>query len=370
MKRTTIFAAAALVAITWHAPALAQSSSSTQERISNLERRIQYLESRVADQGKVISMKDREISKLSGMAVGWFNAVEVTGTVEVEGVHSKPHGESSSTDFDTSTVDLGIEAQVSEWVSAAAVLSWDGDEDKFALDEAAITAAPPDGPWSLAVGRIYVPFGTFDTNLVSDPLTLDVGETREEAVVVGVSSGGFDWALFGFNGDNDPKGKDNVSNFGLAAGYSMETGGTEFGANISWINDIGESDGLQQDGVARVGGWAASLGARHGDASLIIEQVAAMDEFKAGDLAGSKPSAWTVEAAYDFELAGKAATAAASLQGTRQASAADLPERRVLAGISLEVAENVGLGIEWSRDTAYDDEGKDSAITVLLAAEF
>jgi hypothetical protein len=48
-----------------------------------------------------------------------------------------------------------------------------------------------------------VPFGTFETHLVSDPLTLEIGETNETAVVAGFARGGFGGAVYVFNGDSD-----------------------------------------------------------------------------------------------------------------------------------------------------------------------
>ena len=37
---------------------------------------------------------------------------------------------------------------------------------------------------SITGGLLYLPFGVFETNMISDPLTLDLGEKRDPAVVV------------------------------------------------------------------------------------------------------------------------------------------------------------------------------------------
>jgi len=36
----------------------------------------------------------------------------------------------------------------------------------------------------LTAGQLYVPFGAFETGLISDPLTLEIGETRESTVLL------------------------------------------------------------------------------------------------------------------------------------------------------------------------------------------
>ena len=116
-----------------------------------------------------------------------------------------------------------------------------------------------------------------------------------------------------------------------------------------------------------------------GSVSVLGEYLGALDEFNPDVMAfgdyGAKPSAWMVEAAYGFELAGKEATMAASYQTTDEALGLELPKKRMLVGLSAEVMDGVSLGVEWARNTDYgaDDggTGEDTdTFTVLLAAEF
>ena len=64
------------------------------------------------------------------------------------------------------------------------------------------------------------------------------------------------------------------------------------------------------------------------------------------------------------------ATFAVGAGGTQEAEAAEMAETVMLLGISVGIAEGVGLGIEWSQSEGYGADGTDDAITVLLAAEF
>ena len=379
--------AAGFIAFVWHAPAAAQAS--IEERMSAMERRIQYLERRVADQDKVIVEKDRQIAELAGQEDAWFKSMEIGGVVEVEAARETDYEGETSMSADVSTVELGIAAQIHDWVAAEAVLLYEGEDtdDKLEVDEAFVVVAPPEGSWSLTAGQHAVPFGVFDTNLISDPLTLEIGEATETAVTFGGESGGFHAAVFAFDGDNKRSDKDRLTGFGAALGYSMEGEESGWGVNLSYINDIGDANGLG-DAIAEgndgnvadhVAGWAASFGLGYGDVSLIGEYVAALDEFQPDEVAfgdgGAQPSAWTVEAAHEFDLAGRAAVVAASYQRSNDALALELPRTRLLAGISVEMVEGVALSFEWARDDDYEtaDGGTGESADVLtlkLAAEF
>ena len=112
---------------------------------------------------------------------------------------------------------------------------------------------------------------------------------------------------------------------------------------------------------------------------VIAEYIAALDDFQATELAfdgrGAEPSAFNVEAGYQFMLAGKDATVAIGYQGTDEAFALDLPETRVVATLSVEVMKNTSVSLEWAHDEDYDEsdggtgESANTA-TAQLAVEF
>lgn len=387
--KTRVLVAAGLAAFVWQAPALAQESMD--DRLSGLERRIKYLEQRVAAQDEMIVEKDRQIAELTGEDA-WFDAVEIGGTIELEAAHESPYEGDSSTTAELARVELGIAARIHDWVGAEIVVKND-DDDKIEVDEAFLTIAPPEGAWALQAGGYVVPFGVYETNMISDPVTLELGETGQDAVTFATESGaGLYGSVFAFNGDLDRGGDDTIDGFGVSLGYAMESEWSTVDANLSWINDLGESDGFEIDlaGADNVPGWAASVVLGWGDVTLIGEYLAALDGFGGDGLefggTGAEPSAWTVEAAYGLDLGGRDATAAIGYQGTSEALAphpgdleADpllgLPERRLLVGLSVEMAEGLGLSAEWKSDEDYGEAeggtGKSAdTVTVQLAAEF
>ena len=389
--KTRVLVAAGFAAFVWQAPALAQES--VDDRLSGLERRIKYLEQRVAAQDEMIVEKDRQIAELTeGREDAWFDAVEIGGTIELEAAHESPYEDDSSTTAELAKVELGIAAQVHDWVGAEILVKND-DDDKIEVDEAFLTIAPPEGAWALQAGDYFVPFGVYETNMISDPVTLELGETGQDAVTFAAESGGGLYgSVFAFNGDLDRGDDETIDGFGVALGYAMEIEEGAVDANLSWINDLGESDGFEIDdpGADNVPGWAASVVLGWGDVTLIGEYLTALDDFEGDELlfggAGAEPSAWAVEAAYGFDLGGRDATAAVGYQGTSEARVPNpddpdadpllgLPERRLLVGLSVEMGEGVGLSAEWKRDEDYGEAdggtGKSAdTVTVQLAAEF
>ena len=372
--RSKALLAAGLAVLVGYVPAWAEDSIT--ERLAGMERRIQYLEGRVAAQDATIVEKDRQIAKLTESEGSRFRAVEIGGVIEIEAAHADADGEDPETTAELANVELGIAVQVNEWVEAGIVLKTD-DDHVIEVDEAVVGIGPAEGPWAVTTGKYCVPFGVFGTNMISDPLTLELGETCRTALQLDAAADGLSGAVFGYNGGLDRGGDETVDGFGLALGYAMEGDGFGFDLNFAWINDLGQAggpgDAIGEIGEDPVPGWSASATATFGDAMLIAEYLAATDAFRGDEIAsdgtGAQPAAWTVEAAYGFDLGGRAATAAVGYQGTKEASGLELPETRFLAGLSVEMDDGVALSGEWARDK-FDDGTKGNTVTVQLAIEF
>jgi hypothetical protein len=218
-----------------------------------------------------------------------------------------------------------------------------------------------------------VPFSSYETNLVSDPLTLEIGETRETSVLVGYEAAGFAVGGYIFNGDSNDGDDNTIDNFGVVAGYGQESEDFAFGVNVGYINHIGDSDTLQDtapDVADYVPGWTFDGIFAMGPFTVIGEYTMAADSFEAGE-----PRAWNIEGAYAFELADMPASFAIGYQGTDEALALELPETRVAAALSVEIYDATALSFEWAHDEDYDESdggtgnSADTA-TLQLAVEF
>ena len=359
---------ATVAALAWNAPAMA--GDSVEDRLTATEKRVKYLEERVAAQDRMIVEKD---AALSGMEDAWHNNVEIGGKIELELVNSSPAEGDSGTEMGVGKAELAIGAALDdEWGGEIVVK----DDDGIVLDGATLTYEPAGGGFSATAGLQGLPFGVYGTNLITDPLTKQLGETAETSLVVGGEAGQMGWSVFAFGGDAMPETETNIAGFGAAVGFANEVSGGEIGADLSWISHIGDSDTLGEDAsyADQVAGIAASARASFGDAQVLFEYVAALDAFGADELdfegSGATPTAWTAEFAYSFAMGDRDATVAVATSSTAEAASAGLAETLMLLGISVGLGENVGVGLEWSQRDAYDPAESEDAITVQLAAEF
>ncbi len=238
---------------------------------------------------------------------------------------------------------------------------------------------------------MYVPFGVFESNLVSDPLTLEIGETRESVVLAGAEANGFAGGLYVFNGDLEADGDSQIDSYGAFVGFAQETENSLFAVNAGYISDIGDSDTLQDaiqgnidaavvDYDDQVGGATISGVATFGAFNIFAEYLTATDDFEINELAfkadGAKPEAFNIELGYNFTLANIDMTAAVAYQGTDEAAALDLPKERFAAAISAGIFENTALSLECIHHNDYSDSdgGTDefggTTVTAQLAVEF
>jgi len=409
MKKTLL--AVALAAALTGTPLMADGS--LEERVQRLEQLLGGLQDRVDEQDRIIGQQDQTIQRqgktierqsdvIDGQqkqlatgtpsaAAGWFQGVEMGGVVEVEANHTDPYTGRSSNDLVLATVELAISSQVNDWVRADIVLLHEEDATDLEVDVGTITIAPPDGGgWFLTTGQFYLPFGAFESNMISDPLTLEIGETRESAFQAGFENGPFSGSAYAFNGTNKRKwgNQDRIDNWGANLAVTHEAGGVNLSAGAGYINDIGDSDALQDkieenlttnDVRDHVSGWTVNAMAEAGSFVFIGEYLAATDDFESNEVAfdggGAEPKAWNAEVGYSFDLMGKSSTAAIGYQGTREALDLELPKRRWIAGFSIDILENTALSFEWAHDKDYSSSdggtGENAnTVTTQLAVEF
>ncbi len=302
-----------------------------------------------------------------------------SGAVEVEAAMAEDFAGAKSSDIVLATVELAADAVISERVNAHIGLLYEEDDTDFGLDEGYVVLQASD-TMSITAGRLYVPFGSFESNMVSDPLTLELGETSETALMIGVDSGNTAASFYTFNGDSQEAaevaaGDDDSLGFGVSIAYGNES----MALGASYLSNLADSDALQSldNGGGNVGvvdstvaGIGVNFAYRMGSFTLLAEHVTAMDNFVAGDLDNSvtadrTPAATSIELAYD---SGTAIFAVAH-QVTDEADFAELPETATSVAVSYEVMAGADLGIEYL--SAEDYAGNDaSAFTMQLAVDF
>jgi len=345
-------------------PALAVSEDSN-ATIESLEARIEALEA-------------------SGGSSPLTGRLHLGGIVELEARWSKTESEDPTSDLVVASALLSAESQLNERVGGHIVLLYEEGGTGLDVDEAVISLTCP-GPLAgmeagLNAGKLYLPFGHFETHLISDPLTLELGETNDTAARFSLTGGMLEFRLAVFNGETDALGDDDVID-SLAAALDLEAGeGVEFG--VSWINDLAESDnGLVTDAAGygdSVAGFSAFasferppfhlgieyLGALERFDPQVVDAAATLDPDNPGDLTGRKPLAFNLELA--LELAEEFEVA------VRYEQADDFRDDLVRYGVagSYGLFEGTVLALEYLHGETDTPDSVSHTVTAQLALEF
>lgn len=182
------------------------SSEERGERLELLEKRVDELEiTKVAQEDATRSIIRQSLSGL-GSNINEF--VTFGGTLEVLSGWEEDFQRNSDQFLRLNTAELDFEIRVGDWVQGSMILEYnDGadtlfptttdDEatvDRLNIDTAFLTLGDVERWWPYAsVGRMIVPFGISTGNPVADvltlndPLTLEIFESKEDAILVGAA---------------------------------------------------------------------------------------------------------------------------------------------------------------------------------------
>jgi hypothetical protein len=315
--------------------------------------------------------------------------VRFSGLVQLEGRYNRDYDEVNTSDIAVDELGFAFEAKVHKWATGLISFLYEEGATDFEVDEAKITLGNTElSPVYFSFGQMYIPFGNYESHMVSDPLTLEIGEAREQAALLGVEMNGAYATIYAFNGSiEDAAAEDLIDKYGINIGFAQETDQYDLDMGVGYINDISDSDGLTDAlglnslvDYEEISGLAAYLLLDIGPVSFIGEYVTALDQFKASHLAfngvGAEPKAWNVELGYTLPIAGKDTKFAVGYQGLKEAGLALLlPETRYLATASVEIFDNTTLSLEYAFDEDYEvtdgGTGKDGHSAILqLAVEF
>ncbi|NOQ45550.1 MAG: LbtU family siderophore porin [Desulfobulbaceae bacterium] len=338
-------------------------------------------------------------------AEGWEQKINeyvtLFGLIEGEAVFGDDYDGNSFSEFNVATVELGFDVQMSEWAVGHILALYEGpDDDSLSIDEANIWLGNYEKfPLLMTAGRFYMPFGKFDTNMIQDTLTLEIGEIGDYGVAVGFEANGFLGAVYSYNGMKETGDSETIKGFGAMIEYGYEQDEMSFNAGVSWVANIADSDGISdafdEAGLetinSTVNGFGVHLTAAYDPIIFIGEYIQALDNFYPGEFnpetgevegseilfkeQGAEPEAWNTELAYVTELFGKTTVFAIGYQGTSEAVELGLPEARYMAAASMVLLPGTVLTLEYLYDQDYDtnDGGTDedaNAFTAQLSYEF
>ncbi len=294
-----------------------------------------------------------------------LQGVTLSGLIEVNAWQGEDYTGIDSSDLTLATVELSIDAQLHKWVSGHITFLFEEDAtEEVIVDAGYVTIGNTDySPLYVSVGRMYL-FGGYETNMISDPLTLEIGETQISALKVGFEAAGAYGSLYAYNGDTQKDEDDTIENFGASLGYAYDNNGLSLDVGVDYTSNLLDSASLL-DAIANptgvddyVGGIVAHAILNAGGFNFIAEYLMALDPIKAVDFSfngnDAEPTALNVEAAYTAPLGGKDVTFAIGYQTTEEALGLGLAESRMLVGVGVGLFDNTTLKFEWKRDTDYE----------------
>ena len=378
---------------------LKQQVQQLMQQNQQLHQRLSEMEKNTAVQtiaGKESVTEDvalHEDEKSSGLAINEF--VSLSGSIEGDFKTGEDFTGNHSSEFVLDTVELIMEARMTDWATGKIVIDYDGtsDSEDLFLDEAHITLGKTETfPFFLTGGKIYAPFGDFSTNMIQDPLTQALGEINPKGIIAGYEKNGVIANVLTYNGmreGGDPAEEENdsINGFGASFAYSYEQDECGFNAGIGWVSNLADAgtitDYLEEKGIFAVAdqapGLSLNLGARYNAFALLTEYVTALDHFTLDELpygvSEAEPSAWNSELAYTATIMDKETVFAVGYQKSWEASALELPEHRYLVAASIGLFEGTTLAFEYYYDKDYSisDGGTDNngnGFTTRLGYEF
>jgi len=320
--------------------------------------------------------------------------IEVEASYEDYNFHDPSEKDTDTSDFVLATVEIGFDVDIAKHVKASLFFLYEEDDTEFDVDQGIITIDGADVvPLYVDLGKMYIPFGMFESHFIRDPLTLELGETNESAVVGGFRNDLLEVSVGAFNGDIDKTGDENhIDNYLASAVFTLpETTVPDLNltAGISWVSNIADSDGLhetfeeaeeeaakEKDEEPRtltiknhIGGFNTFIIASLLDKYFFnAEYLGAinhieMDTFDEGE--SYKPEAWTIELACGVT---DSLNLAVCYEGSNDCGDF-LPEKQFGGCVSYGLFKDTSIALEYLYGK-YENKDTRHLMTTMLAIEF
>jgi len=253
-------------------------------------------------------------------AEGESAKVEFSGALEVEFGYVMAEDDDAS-DFALSTVELSADVSLMSNVNGHILFLYEqgGNDDNIAVDEGTIDLKLPvtlPVGLSLSLGRMYVPFGQFNSHFVADPFTLDIGETGQIALQISASHEMVEASAAVYNEEVDDSSQ--IGDMAARVAVSAPEGalGEDIGLSLgaSFITNMAGTDGLTDMIGGEVSETAMGLGGFISINAMEVflegEIVMALSDIEIPDGETLKPRAFNVELGYSLpntpiEIAGR-----------------------------------------------------------------
>ena len=353
-------------------------TSQSKKKIESLEARLKVLEAlipkttgeeadRVPASLRRDSLTEREETKSSDLVI--------SAIIEVGYSAFSDYSKVSGSDITNDTVQIDIEKKLSDITAARITLvhkdGGDPDNKAFDVDEAFFILGKETGLF-LKAGKIFVGSGNFNSEFISNPFTQDLAETNENAVAVGFRTETTELNVYTFNGDSNKMDSANkVRSFGAHLESTHKLSETELKGTVSYLNNIAEADALGTTDVFTDKNADTEVNDLNKLTQSVVVGLDAENEYFVAHaewfstLAGfdksdldwngedARVTALKLEAGVKTKLFEKDSLFMVGYQTSKEALKIGLPELRWLAGLKVNIQENVELSYEFKYDEDY-----------------
>jgi len=343
---------------------------------------------------QLLNIRKKILTQLGSLLGGEGNLkpehshVLLSGVIEGQASYTDFGGAPSRTDIDVTNMSLDTTIfGPSNWILGFIELSYDNGTPMQSVFQSASNYRTANShvyvnkafvtigdltksPFYTTFGQFYVPFGTYSTVMVSDPLTKLVTRTKARSIEIGMQQqcdNAFYGSAYIFRGDTHANSVPKVNNGGINLGYKFDLG--YFTGNVGGgvIASIADSGGMQlgtgfqfnEQIVHRVPGYNARATLSFGEhIDLIGEWVTASTQFNPNDMSynnhGAKPSAIDLEASYSFPIFDNLPSSIGIGYGkTNEALAMGIPLTRTSVVFNTSLLRHTLQSLEFRHDRQY-----------------
>lgn len=322
---------------------------------------------------------------VTGTASAGLTTPEISGLVEVRAISAEDFSGGKTVDAKLAKLELRVDATLQKLISAHIGFLYEEDRTDFILNEGTITLGPSNGN-SFIFGKMYVPFGRYDSFMINDPQTLLMGQTTETVLMLATEKQGGYGSIYLFNGDsNEASVVAAGNNDTISGGFSLGRSDSDrYDFGVGYITNIGDSNIMQLLGTGSVGvveksvpGASVHLRLHSGNTTLLAEQIMALESFSNGDLGGTvtngeQPVATNIELGIVRE---GGSVLAFGYQTTEKARFIGMPKSVMSVAVRKEVMRGASMALEYAKQEDYgvSDGGTGKSVDVIslqVAMEF
>ena len=310
--------------------------------------------------------------------------LQISGTVQASyEANSKPFGQFVDDVGDYVTEDKNDLLAQGEFDMAAEINDWwtgylhfySGTDpgDNVQMEQAFIVLGNLDkSPTYGSAGLLFLPNGSFYTEMVSRPLTREMGRSRDTAAVAATVWDGFGGRIFAYDSERQRENESNtVETWGASADYTQadlfDIDETKVKVGVGYVNDISGAEGIAASDVLDIHEEirhyipAGDVFARfdYDDLTFFAEYIQYFKSFERTEISyndhGARISAGNFEATYRFDW-GRPSWLTANYGFSREALGAQIPEQVFGATYGVHVLKNTVLSFELLEQINYGDD--------------